>query len=373
MTAGLVSVDLEIHGVALVRFVDAPEALARKLQDRLTPVLTRRGLDHPDIVVEFPEEIRPDTVHYVGRDFAAFSRRHFYLLDRTTGATLAEIPFGSVGTDTIVVRCSRDASSVPLLFDLLRVVMLAKGWISFHASAVEMDGTGIVLGGWPRGGKTGAMLALVDRGAHFVGDEWIFLSGDGRRMLGLPTSVAVSEWQLEDLPGLVPTPGLQRRFMFWLIHRMDSGHRLLAGRGLEKTFVAKSLGKGLPYLRGQLKVSRSPQSLFGPDRCVFEGQPEKFFLLTGHDRPEIHIEPCEPETVARRMAMANRYEEKKLFDCYGAYRFAFPDSRSELLELSVDRQAEMLSGALSDTETFLVSHPYGGPLDRLGGRIIDCL
>lgn len=370
MTAG--TVDLEIHGVALVRLVDAPEPLARKLQDRLTPVLTSSGLDQPDIVVEFPEEFGADTVHHIGQRFAAFSGQRFYILDRATGVTLAEIPFGAVGTETIV-RCSRDATSVPLLFDLLRVVMFARGWISLHASAVVMEGTGVLLAGWPRGGKTGAMLALVAEGAHFVGDEWIFLSGDGRRMLGLPTSVAVSEWQLESLPGLIPTPGLQRKLMFWFIHRLESGHRLMTDKGMSRTFAAKSLGKSLPYLRSQLKVARSPQSLFGRDQCVFEGEPEKFFLLIGHDRPEIVIEPCAPETVASRMVMANRYEEKKLFDYYQAFLFAFPQARSEVLELSADHQAEMLSGALANKETFLVSHPYAGPLDRLGGRIIDCL
>lgn len=161
--------------------------------------------------------------------------------------------------------------------------------------------------------------------------------------------------------------------MFWLIHRMESAHRLMTERGKDKTFVAKSLGKSLPYLRTQLKVARSPQALFGREKCVFRGEPEKFFHLIGHDRPEIVIEPCNPELVARRMAVANRYEQKKLFEYYQAFRFAFPDSHSELLELSEDRQAEMLSDALAGKEAFLVSHPYGGPLDRLGERITQWL
>lgn len=372
MTAEPVTVDLEIHGVALVRLVNAPESLARRLQDRLAPVLTATKLDVPDIVVEFPTDFDSENLHHIGQRFAAFSEHRFYVLDRATGVTLAEIPFGSVGTET-TVRCSRDASSVPLLFDLLRVVMLDKGWVSLHASAVMRGDTGVVLAGWPRGGKTGAMLALVDEGADFVGDEWIFLSGDGQTMLGLPTSVGVSDWQLASLPRLVPSPGLQRSLMFWFIYRLESVHRLLTDRGMTGTFVAKSLGKSLPYLRSQLKVSHSPQSLFGRDTCVFKGEPEKLFHLIGHDRPEIVIERCEPDLIARRMAVANLYEQKKLFDYYQAFRFAFPESRSELLELSIDRHAEMLRAALADKETFLVSHPYGGPLDRLGERIIQCL
>lgn len=366
------NLDLEIHSAIMVRLLDAPAPVAQKLRDQLGPVLTEDGLEQPDIVVEFPHELGIEHTRHIGDNFASFSGESFYVLDRATGATVAEIPFGSFDTG-INLRCSRDSRWVHLLFDLLNFVMLDKGWYPLHASGVVMQGTGIVLTGWPKGGKTGALLALMDRGGSFVGDEWLFVSADGRRMLGLPTSVGVSEWQLQSLPHLLPSPGFQRRLLFWLIHRLESTHRLLAGRNLESTFIAKSLRKGLPYLRAQLKISRSPQSLFSPERCVFQGEPDKIFLLIGHDQPDVVIDSCASDLVARRMAIANRYEQRGLIDYYQAFRFAFPDSRSDLLEVSVEHEAELLASVLAGKETFLVSHPYGASLDRLGRQIMEYL
>lgn len=360
---------LNLHGLVSLALVDPPTSLVHGLETRLGPVLSASGSGDADIVVRFADQLTAGPVRHVGHRFAAYDDDAFYVLDRVTGVPVAEVPFDVI-EGGVTITCTRSVPSVPLLFDLVNVVIVEKGYAPLHASAVTFDDEGVVLMGWPKGGKTGALLALMARGARFVGDEWVFVSDDGGSMLGLPTSVGVSEWQLESLPGPAPKLGWQRRLLFGSVHGLDSLHGRMVRWGLEKAPATKMLHKALPRLRAQLKVTRSPLSLFGEEGCVFDGRPSSFFLLVGHDQPDVVVEPSDPVLIADRMAIANRHEQRAFFDYYDAFTFAFPDRRNPVLDGFVDRQREMLTRALAGKRVFTIFHPYGGSLERLGERVL---
>jgi len=73
--------------------------------------------------------------------------------------------------------------------------------IALHAGAVERDGRAILLSGSSGSGKTTIALSLLSRGAHYLSDEAVFVSSDGR-VRGLPRALALkagrSHWI--DLP-----------------------------------------------------------------------------------------------------------------------------------------------------------------------------
>lgn len=67
---------------------------------------------------------------------------------------------------------------MPLLIALVNATALSKGVLPLHASAVTFEGTGPLVAGWSKGGKTEALLSFMRRGALYVGDEWVYLSAD---------------------------------------------------------------------------------------------------------------------------------------------------------------------------------------------------
>jgi len=58
-----------------------------------------------------------------------------------------------------------------------------------HASAVVYNGVGILMAGWAHCGKTAALLGFASKGAEYVGEEWVLLSGNGPKNAGAREAV----------------------------------------------------------------------------------------------------------------------------------------------------------------------------------------
>src|SRR3990172_3169438 len=112
----------------------------------------------------------------------------------------------------------------------MRGPRLARGALPLHASAFLWNGTGALATGWAKGEKTEALLAFLTEGATYVGDEWVYLAGDGARVFGIPEPIRIWDWQLEHVP--------------WLGRRLPRGERarLAALRALSR--VAARIGAG---------------------------------------------------------------------------------------------------------------------------------
>lgn len=365
-------VDFDLHGVVTVRFVDPSPAMAASYARRWEGALLPAGAREPDIVVTFQETLAPRGLTHVGRNSAGFSEDGFFLLDERTGKVRAGISFETIG-DCCKIVCPRKTSSVPLLSEIINLTSLQKGHVPLHASALLYEGTGVLIAGWSKGGKTGALLSFMEHGAHFVADEWVILSGNGQKMLGVPESIAISEWQFRHIPALMPKVGLQvgpqKRLFFKSVHAVDFAYERLLPQKLKKSFPGKLLGMALPRLKRQLKIYKAPRALFGDQFGPLRARPERFFLIAGHDRSEISVEPCDPREFAERVAEANEYEWRDFFNYYGAFKFAFPHMENEFLENALNVQRSLLCQALEGKKTYLVLHPYGGPLEPLFTRI----
>ena len=94
----------------------------------------------------------------------------------------------------------RGLQAVPLLIPIVNFAALSKGVIPLHASAFAYNDVGILVTGWAKGGKTETLLAFTSKGAEYIGDEWVYLSKDGRYMYGIPEPIRVWDWHLRYLP-----------------------------------------------------------------------------------------------------------------------------------------------------------------------------
>jgi hypothetical protein len=364
MAAEQHTVDLNIHGLVRVRLLGAPARIAEDLESQLGPVLAPADDVAPDIVVRFEEPTIPPDFARIGRNFAGFGGGEFFVLDELSGRPVAQIPIDQIGERYEMV-CSRSVRTVPLLLDAVIVTLWSKGLAPLHASAFVHEGIGVLVMGWPKGGKTGAMLTFMDDGAEYVGDEWVFIDPAAQIAYGLPLPIGISEWQWAQLPHLVPRRTAQQRLMFAAIHAVERFARWSGRTGLRRSPIVKTLQRGVPALRRQLKMSVRPGALFPGRIGAMSMRAERAFLVIDAAHPSIEVEPCDSEVVAGRMVHANLTEMQRILDYHRAHSFAFPDRTNPFLEQAVDKMKPSVVEALAATETFVVRHPYGGSLEAL--------
>jgi hypothetical protein len=349
--------DFDLHGVVGIRLVDAAADDLAAMMVKLGPyqaVLDRE----PDITIRFQEDLSAPGLQYLGLCTASFTDDHFYLLDKRSGQISARIPFDKIGEPCELVYRS-GLGSVPLLTDIVRYTFLQKGYVSLHAAAFLYDGVGILVAGWSKGGKTEALVSFANHGAHYVGDEWVLLSPDGQRMLGLPTPVTLWDWQLEQTaPFLAPALSGEKKTLFRTILFLEATYRRISRGKLRGFLPVKALGRLVPVLKTGLHVREMPHILFKDRFCPEGAAIDKLFLIVSHSEPGIVVASCASSEIAQRMANSNEYEESPFLQLYRAYRFAFPHRTNPYLEGAPELRRSLLSRALKDKEAYQVRHPY---------------
>ena len=357
------SMDFSIHGIVKVRLVDPAEKDVATFQGRFGP--THVPTDgEPDITIRFKEDLSVGALTYVGLNSAGFNDDGFYLLSETTGKVMARIPFEQIGSRCEIV-CLRGEGSVPLLSEIINLTFLNKNYVPLHSSAFHYKGVDNLVMGWAKGGKTGVMLSFANHGARYLGDEWVILSEDGKKMFGLPSPIGLSEWQFKHIPLLMPKVGRQKKILFKAIKSLDKMYGRLKNGKYKNSFPMDFLSRSLPPLRRQLKIKEKPQKIFKHNFDELVGVPEKVFLSMSHSDPEIRIEACDSMDVARRMVSVNEYEYSEFFELYKAFKFSFPHLRNAFLENADKLQSALLFRAFEDKEAYKVLHPYPVSLEAL--------
>jgi hypothetical protein len=347
-------IDFDLHGLAGVRLIDASPADVSAVLRQLGP-MQRPLMREPDILIQFAERVTIDgPCRYIGGDEISFTDDAFLV---QCGQWRARIDFAQIGKQCVIVS-ETGLPAVPLLRPILNMTVLGKGALPVHASAFTYNGTGILATGWAHGSKTGTLLAFMARGAEYIGDDWVYLSPDGRRMYGLPQMIQVREDYLQDLPQYATLIGRGRRTGLWAIKMLHA---------LTSVFLKGRTGRSLPYrtlrrlnqfLDGRLCIHLSPHQLFGNERCPMAGSLEKVFLVVSGDAPEISVHPADPQDVAERLVFALQHEWQDFLSYYMKFRFAFPEARNELIERTGQLQSDLLGRILRGKETYVVYHPY---------------
>lgn len=358
-SATVTSVDFDLHGVVGIRLVDATPADAAAVRRQLGP-MERPLAREPDVVVRFVDSLPAARLRFAEYGRTGFTDDGFFVLQSRKRPARVRVALDGIGEQCEIV-CQHGLRAVPLLMAIVTCTAIARGHVPLHASAFVHDGVGVLVTGWAKGGKTEALLAFAAHGAEYVGDEWILLSPGGRHMYGVPEHIRLQDWHLRQLPDVRARVRQSRRLLFSAIRGLDRVHRLLPGRGL--------LAEALPALRRQLNVQLDPHEVFARRAASFAAVPDRVFLMLGHDAPEIEVAPADPLDVARRMAASNWYEQQPLVGAYLAYRFAFPERQSTLLEGAQALQASLLASALAGKEAYTVRHPY--PCDL--GQLFDAM
>jgi hypothetical protein len=354
--------DYDLHGIVRIRLIGASA-------DDVAAVTAQLGfppgpaVGDPDIVVRFVERLPlSQPVRHLGVRDAGFTDDAFLLLRGPHKSRVhVRIPLEDVG-GSCEILCESGLRAVPLLIAVANASALAKGILPMHAAAFTHEGTGVLVTGWARGGKTETLLAFMARGAAYIGDEWVYLTPDGR-MLGLPEPIKLWDWHLAEAPDFLaaldrPARARLRRFRGMDLGLRVAGHALAGrGKGLHARFQH--------LLESQRYVHVPPERLFGAQRCTLEGRLHKVVLVVSGDDRRVWAEPVDSLDVARRMVFSLEHERLDLRAAYLKFRFAFPQRCNPLLDQAGALQHELLTRALDATEAYVLHHPYPAPIARL--------
>jgi len=355
------AVDYDIHGLVGVRLVAPSQTNVAAVNAQIGPP-SPRVLRRPDIVVRYVDRLPAGPVRYVDLGKTASSKSGFIVLPEGDGEGRVSIPFERIGTDCEIL-CERSVGWIPLLIPIINLTALKKHrCVPIHASAFVHEGTGVLVTGWVKSGKSEALLAFSQHGALYVGGEWVLLSSDGNTMYGLPGTFRMWEWQRRELSHPQPMGGSAGTFR--LIRFLDSVQRAVPQR-LLCFGPLKLLREGMPALRRKLNFRIEPKAIFG-DRCgSLTGRPDKIFIGMVHSDKRILIESAEAAKVADQLACAMEFELTSLMSHYRAFKFAFPGMRNEYLEKVHDVLRDALRKALATKEIYMLYHPYPVSFDGL--------
>jgi hypothetical protein len=358
-------VDFDVHGVVGVRLVDAGPAEIAAVERQLGPIQATLERE-PDIVIRFVErlEIGPSP-RFLGLDAVFDDEALFLLRGKHKTRLRVSIPFDDVGA-ACEIRAERGLVAVPLLVAIVNATALARGVLPLHASAFDYRGVGVLTTGWSKGGKTELLLGFMERGAHYIGDEWVHLADDGRRMYGLREPVRVWNWHLESLPRIRARIGRSDRLrigsMAAVANRLGALAQGATGRGSSLSRVAARLE---PLVRQQSGLDGPPAALFGSAALAAAGSPDVVLWVGSHDSPETRVEPIDAGEVAARMLHSLETEREPFLSDYRRFRFAFPDRSSETVEHATELQRELLSRMLAGKPAWSIHHPYPVSIDAL--------
>ncbi len=351
--------DFDIHGLAGVRLVGASAADARAVARQLGPLARPLARD-PDIVLRFVDRLElRGPLRYIGLHDAGFTDDAFLVLrSKHKAQARVQIPFERVGQPLEIV-CERGLPAVPLLVPILNLRILERGHLPLHAAAFEQHGTGVLCTGWSKGGKTEVLLSFMEQGAAYVGDEWVYLSGDGEQMFGIPEPIRVWSWHLESLPELRAELSRGTRARLAALGAAIAGARALTALGVAPARRVAA------FLERQHFADLSPHALFGAERCALSARPDALVFVGSHERSDVVLERIDPEEVARRMLASLQEELVPFRSFYLKFRFAFPERRNEWFERVEEVQREALFKCFQGRPCWSLQHPYPVELGKL--------
>ncbi len=366
-------VDFDLHGLAVVRLVDARPGDVRGVARQLGPIQSPEPTGRPaDVVVRFVDRLPlAGRLRLLGVDDAGFTDDAFVVLrGKHKSAVRVRIPFDRLAGGEIT--CERGLAAVPLLIPILNHVLVQKGVLPLHATAFAWRGRTVLATGWAKGGKTELLLAFAAHGAAYVGDEWVYIEPATGRLVGVPEPIRLWDWHLDDLPAVRRRLARSDRVRLAGTRLAESGLARLGAGALGRTPVGGVARRARALVHQQRNVQVPPQRLFG-DGTRREAVLDVVVLVGSHAAPETTLTPIDGAEVAARMAHSLAYEALPLVEPVLKYRFAFPGARVEDLADAEARRRALLERALSGRPAFALWHPYPAPIPALFDALAPAL
>jgi hypothetical protein len=361
-------VDFDVHGLVGVRVI-GDDADAGVVERQLGPLHGQLARD-PDIVIEFVDRLETGPLVYLGRDEWAYDAEGLIVLrGRRKSRIRARLPLDTIGHGCHIV-IERGAPAVPYLVALVNLCVLANGGLPLHAAAFEIDDVGVVVTGWSKGGKTESLLAALDAGARYVGDEWVYLSDGGNRAIGVPEPIRVWDWYLDQLESIRPRLSrgdrVRSRALSGAVGVTERAERSRLGAGTHR------FGRRVRHLLdGQRYVDVPVADLTGSAARPRAMTVDAVVHTVSTESADVSLQHTSGADVAARMAGSLAFERLPLLSLYHAFQYAFPDRSSDAIETANDIERMRLHEFLEPRQCWLSTHPYPPRLAELRGTLSE--
>lgn len=363
-------VEFDLHGLVGIRLVDASPHDAATIGAQIGPMRAPLRRE-PDVVIRFVDRLAlASPLRLIGVNDAAFTDDSFVVLrSKHKVPARVSIPFDALG-GRCEITCERGLPAVPLLIAVINLTALNNGALAMHASAFRHDDVGVLVTGWSKGGKTETLLGFLSHGAEYIGDEWIYLSGDGERMYGIPEPIRVWDWHLDELPAFRRQLGRRTRLRLETLRRLTSLMTHVAhSPPMRFSAMKQRLHRVSDALARQQYTHISPQKVFGEGFGTLQAPFDKVIFVAGHQSPRITVERISPDEIAQRMIWSLQEERGELMSFYRKYRFAHPGARNSLIDRAPEIERERLNSILRGKECYAVHHPHPVSIPALYEKI----
>jgi hypothetical protein len=372
---------ISLHGLLSIGLQGAGRSEIAAVRRQLGPLAEGRmpsageAASRPDVSIRFVDHlVTSGTVRQLGLDAAFDDERFFVLRGRRKTSVRVQLPVERLGASHVEIVAERGLSAVPYLLPILNATLLGKGVLPVHASAFVHDGRGVLVTGWAKGGKSEALLAFADRGATYVGDEWVYVSADGSSMGGLPEPMRLWDWQLAMVPGIRERVGLAGRVRLGgaagLAALLGGASRLPGVRSSAPGDVARRLAA---VVERQRSLQIPPARLFGSRMSTGLVPLDSVILIESSSEATASVRSEDPTIVAVRTAATVRHELVDLDTLALHHRFAFPDRQPAFVGELDDRLVRGLTAAFAGKPCLLVRHPYPPDIPALFDLIAPAL
>ncbi|HMJ00411.1 MAG TPA: hypothetical protein VK488_11305 [Gaiellaceae bacterium] len=354
------NVDYDVHGLVGIRLVDPSLRDVAAVSGQIGNMQGTLSRD-PDITIRFVDEVPSGALSWIEPHEVGFSDDGFFLFAPGSG----QKPAARLALDAVdrpyEILCRTGLAAVPLLRPLVDLSMLAKGVIALHASAFTHNGTGVLVAGWARGGKTTSLLAFMARGAAFIGDDRVYLNPAGNRLYGLAQPVGLRAWHLAELPRYGELVRWRERSRLRFSSAL--GRLATSVSAADRIGATHGLARRVASFADDASVAIAPDRLFGS--YPLTGKLDRAFLAIAHQGADVRVEPIEPERLADRLVFSLGAERLPMLAHYLRYRFAFPERSSALIERANEIERKILLEAFAESETYALYHPFPAPVRAL--------
>jgi hypothetical protein len=245
---------------------------------------------------------------------------------------------------------------VPLLMDAIKPSALSQGLLPLHASAFEYGGAGVLVLGWPHSGKTAALLAMVEHGAAFIGDDLVLLDSETRTIYGIAAPVEISDWQVRQIPHLLRHVGRSRRMAWRVLAGAAQLQATVPARGPGALLSAHVTRKTVAALQRRLRSSL-PAEVISPNVGTCVARARTVFFSTSHESDDIRVRRADTAEMTERAFRVAQHDRLSIRAHYHAYRVAFPSRRNVLLESIEQIERDLIQRAMAELECWFVRHP----------------
>jgi len=357
------TVDFNLHNLFSIRLENpSPKAIqAVKNQVGVQPSMLS---GEPDLTVQYVDRF-DDPMYHLVMGKTGFIKDEFYVMAGNGRKDhRVQFPFEALGQPCKLI-CEAGTTEIPLLNLIINLRMLAKGLVPIHASAFVSEGVGVVVNGWPKGGKTSTLFSFLNHDAQFISDDWLFVDSNSK-IYGLMQPIKLSDWQLNQLPDFQSKVARSKQWVIQGVRWLDSVAQAMTGSSRTDFLPVKTFNKGLKYLNeSQRHVNLSPATLFGPDLVPPTGHFDVLLLTLSQDAQHITIAPMSTETAIERLLAALQNEWMQWEGYYTQFLYAFPHRRNMLMDTSRNVQRKLLEHILADKYILAVNHPHPVNLDKL--------